>query len=326
MSKIALITGITGQDGSYLAELLLGKNYQVHGIVRSNFSKEDKLKTWRVKKIFNDIILHKESIENHDGITKLVEKIKPNEIYHLAAQAKDGHSFNNELYTLRINLNATQNMLLALKKINTKIKFLFAGSSEMFGNKKKNPINEKTSFDPKSAYGISKVGSHHLIKSYREAFKMHSSTGILFNHESPRKDIQFVGRKISFSVARIKKGLQKRLELGNLKSKRDWGHAKDYVNAMWLMTQQKKAEDFIIGSGVLHSVEEFADKAFSYVGLNYKNFIDLNKNLIRPSESLGRIADPEKAYKILKWKPKFSFDELVGDMVESDLKLVTDNL
>ena len=195
----------------------------------------------------------------------------------------------------------------------------------MFGNGKNVPINEKTLFDPKSAYGISKVTSHYLIKNYRETFKMHTSTGILFNHESPRKNIQFVGRKISHSVARIKKGLQKKLKLGNLKSQRDWGHAKDYVEAMWLMVQQKNAEDYIIGSGVLHTVEEFADKAFSHVDLNYKDFIELDENLIRTAESVNRIADSTKAQKMLKWRPKFSFDQLVADMVESDLELITNN-
>jgi len=326
MSKIALITGITGQDGSYLAELLLAKNYEVHGIVRPDFSKKDKLKNWRIKKIYEDIILHKESIENYKGLASLIKKIKPEEVYHLAAQANDGYSFDNEFYTFRINLNATHYMLSAVRKINDKIKFFFAGSSEMFGDVKSVPINEKTLFNPKSAYGISKVTSHYLIKNYRESFKMHASTGILFNHESPRKDVQFVGRKISHTVAKIKKGLQKRLELGTLKSQRDWGHAKDYVEAMWLMSQQKNAEDFIIGSGKLHTVEDFAEIAFKHVGLNYKDFIDLNKNFIRSVKPVSRIADPTKAKKILKWKPKFSFKELVVDMVESDLKLITNNL
>ena len=326
MSKIALITGITGQDGSYLADLLLAKNYEVHGIVRPDFLKEDKVKNWRIRKIIKDIILHKESIENYDGLTKLIKKVKPDEIYHLAAQAKDGHSFDNEIYTFKINLNATQNILSAVRKINDKTKFLFAGSSEMFGDNKDGYINEKTIFDPKSAYGISKVASHYIIKNYREVFNMHSSTSILFNHESPRKDVQFVGRKISYSVARIKKGLQKKLKLRNLKSKRDWGHAKDYVEAMWLMEQQKNADDFVIGSGVLHTVEEFAKKAFSHVGLNYKDFINLNKNLIRSIEAPNRVADSKRAEKILKWKPKFSFDDLVNDMVEADLELVTNDL
>ena len=326
MSKIALITGITGQDGSYLAELLLAKNYEVHGIVRPGFLKEDKLKNWRIKKIIKDIVLHKVSIENYEGLAELIKKVKPGEVYHLAAQAKDGYSFDNEFYTFRINLNATHYILSAVRKINNKTRFFFAGSSEMFGDGKNVPINEKTLFDPKSAYGISKVTSHYLIKNYRETFKMHASTGILFNHESPRKDIQFVGRKISHSVARIKKGLQKKLKLGNLKSQRDWGHAKDYVKAMWLMTQQKNAEDYIIGSGVLHTVEEFADKAFSHVGLNYKDYIDFDKNLVRSVESDNRVADPLKAQKILQWQAKFSFKDLVSDMVETDLELISNNL
>ena len=325
MSKIVLITGITGQDGSYLAELLLKKDYEVHGLVRADFSEKDNLKNWRIKKILKNITFHKMSIESYDDLFKLIKKIKPDEVYHLAAQAKDGYSFDNEFYTFRINLNATHYILSSVRKVNDKAKFFFAGSSEMFNDEENIPINEKTLFYPKSAYGIAKVASHYLIKNYRESFKMHATTGILFNHESPRKDIQFVGRKISSSVAKIKKGIQKRLELGNLKSQRDWGHAKDYVEAMWLMSQQKNAEDFIIGSGALHSVEEFANIAFSHVGLNYKDFIDLNKDLIRPVKSGCRIADSTKAKKILKWQPKFSFKDLVIDMVERDLELITNN-
>ena len=325
MSKIVLITGITGQDGSYLAELLLKKDYEVHGLVRADFSEKDNLKSWRIKKILKNITFHKMSIESYDDLFKSIKKIKPDEVYHLAAQAKDGYSFDNEFYTFRINLNATHYILSSVRKINDKTKFFFAGSSEMFNDEENVPINEKTLFNPKSAYGIAKVASHYLIKNYRENFKMHAATGILFNHESPRKDIQFVGRKISNSVAKIKKGMQKRLELGNLESQRDWGHAKDYVEAMWLMSQQKNAEDFIIGSGTLHSVEEFANIAFSHVGLNYKDFIDLNKDLIRPVKSGCRIADSTKAKKILKWQPKFSFKDLVIDMVERDLELITNN-
>ena len=191
----------------------------------------------------------------------------------------------------------------------------------MYGDGKNVPINEKTLFDPKSAYGISKVTSHYLIKNYREALKMHTSTGILFNHESPRKDIQFVGRKISYSVARIKKGLQKKLKLGNIEAERDWGHAKDYVEAMWLMLQQKSPDDFVIGTGKKYSVKDFAKKAFSYVGLNYKDHLVIDKNLIRPTEVDTLLADSSKAKKILKWQPKIPFDDLVINMVEHDLKL-----
>ena len=323
MSKIALITGITGQDGSYLAELLLSKNYKVHGIVRPDFDSKNKKNIWRIKNVLDSVTLHKESIENFEEILKIISSINPNEIYHLAAQAKDGHSFDNEFYTFRINLNATHYILSAARQINAKIKFFCAGSSETYGDLNFEPLNEKTVFNPKSAYGISKLSCYHLIQSYRQIYNMHASTGILFNHESPRKDVQFVGRKISYSVAKIKNGMQKDIVLGDLEAKRDWGHAKDYVEAMWLMTQQEKADDFVLGSGELHSVEEFVKKAFECVKLNYKDYLKIDQKFKRDRDSVARLADNSKAKKILKWKPKFNFDDMVQDMVNSDLEKVS---
>jgi GDPmannose 4,6-dehydratase len=320
MSKIALITGITGQDGSYLADLLISKNYEVHGLVRNDFDLNNDSKTWRIKKNLNNIAFHKESIENYDGILKILKNINPNEIYHLAAQAKDGHSFKDEFYTFRINLNATHYLLSASKEINKKLKFFCAGSSETYGDVNHKPLNEMSPFKPRSAYGISKLACYHLVQSYREIYNIHASTGIFFNHESPRKDINFVGRKISSSVAKIKNGMQKEIILGDINAKRDWGHAKDYVEAAWLMTQKKTADDFVLGSGELHSVEEFAKKAFEYVNLNYKDYLKIDKNLIRNRDSVARLADITKAKKILKWKPYFNFNNMVHDMVESDLK------
>ena len=325
MSKTALITGILGQDGSYLAELLLTKGYKVHGIIKKE-SSVDKKKFWRIKKILKDLILHEDSLNNTESFYSILEKAQPNEIYHLAAQSYDGHSFKNEFYTFKNNIDATHYILSAIKKFNNKIRFFFAGSSEMYGKITSFPQNEKTIFNPLSAYGISKVTAYYLVKSYRSNFNFLGSTGILFNHESPRRDLDFVTRKISYGVAQIKKGLQKKISLGNIKSSRDWGHAKDFVNAMWLMLQQDNPDDYIIGTGIKHSVEDFANKAFSHVGLNYRDYIDVDKNLIRSVESDNRVADPIKAKKILKWKPKFSFEELVGDMVESDLELITNNL
>jgi len=325
MSKIALITGILGQDGSYLAELLLEKGYKVHGIVRQENS-TNKKKIWRVEKILKDLNLHEDNLDNTDSFYKILEKVMPNEIYHLAAQSYDGHSFKNEFYTFKNNIDATHYMLAAIKRFNDKIKFFFAGSSEMYGNITSFPQNEKTVFNPISAYGISKVAAYHLVKSYRINFNFLGSSGILFNHESPRRDLDFVTRKISYGVAKIKKGLQKKISLGNIKSSRDWGHAKDFVNAMWLMLQQDIPDDYIIGTGLKHSVEDFANTAFSHVGLNYKDHVDVNEVLRRSVESDFRVADSSKAKKILKWKPKFSFEKLVGDMVESDLKLISSNL
>ena len=251
-----------------------------------------------------------------------MKKIKPDEVYHLAAQAHDGHSFNDEFYTFDVNLNFTHKILSIVKKINKNAKFFFAGSSEMYSKNISKKIDEKTDFNPKSAYGIAKVASHYLVKNYRETFNFNASTGILFNHESPRKDDQFVLRKISKSVAKIKLGLQKKIKLGNIKSKRDWGHAKDYVYAMWLINQEKKAADYIIGTGKLMSVEDFLKKAFKYVKLDYKKHLIVDKKLFRKKESQARLANPRKIQAKLKWKRKFNFNSLVVDMLEHDLRTI----
>ena len=325
MSKVALITGITGQDGSYLAELLLSKGYEVHGIVRRVALEDENHRLWRIRKILNDVTLHAGSLESYASLFNIVLKIKPEEVYHLAAQSYVGYSFEDEFSTLNININGTHYLLSAVKEFaDSKIKFYFAGSSEMFGKTKESPQNENTPFNPRSSYGISKVTGFYLTKNYREAYKLHASTGILFNHESPRRGFEFVTRKITHAVARIKKGLQKKLKLGNLKAKRDWGHAKDYVEAMWMILQQNNSDDFVIGTGKEHTVEDFANKAFSHVGLNYKDHVILDKKLIRPAEVDTLLANPNKAKKILKWKQKISFDDLVKNMVDHDLEHVSD--
>jgi GDPmannose 4,6-dehydratase len=320
MSKIALITGITGQDGSYLAELLLNKNYIVHGIVRNKIKKKNVKSFWRIKKIIKDLKLHNLDFNNLNQLNNLIKKINPSEIYHLAAQAYDGHSFNNEFYTFNINLNFTHKLLSSVRKTNPKAKFFFAGSSEMYDKETKNKIDEKTNFNPKSAYGIAKVASHYLVKNYRESFDFNASTGILFNHESPRKDERFVLRKIAKSVVRIKLGLQKIIILGDIRSKRDWGHAKDYAKAMWLINTQKKSSDYVIGTGRLNSVEDFVKKAFNHVGLNYKKYLKIDKKLFRKKDSKARLANPSKLTRKLKWKREYNFESLVVDMVESELK------
>tara|TARA_Y100000590_G_scaffold452394_1_gene595490 strand:- start:2429 stop:3412 length:984 start_codon:yes stop_codon:yes gene_type:complete len=322
MSKTALISGITGQDGSYLAELLLAKGYDVHGIVRRVALEDEVHRLWRIKHLLNDLTLHPASLESYPSLFNIFQKIKPDEVYHLAAQSYVAYSFEDEFSTFNSNINGTHYMLSAVKEFSNKTKFYFAGSSEMFGKVKESPQNENTIFYPRSSYGISKVTGYYLTKNYRDAYKLNASSGILFNHESPRRGFEFVSRKISYAAARIKKGLQKKLKLGNIKSKRDWGHAKDYVDAMWLMLQQKNPGDYVIGTGKEHSVEEFAKKAFAHVGLNYKDCIVIDKNLIRPAEVDTLLADYSKAKKILKWKPKISFDDLVVSMVEADLENV----
>jgi len=321
MKKIALITGITGQDGSYLAELLLSKGYQVHGIVRRVALEDETHRLWRIRKILKDINLHAGSLESYASLFNIILKIKPSEVYHLAAQSYVGYSFEDEFSTLNININGTHYLLSAVKEFaDSKIKFYFAGSSEMFGKVKSAPQNENTVFNPRSSYGISKVTGYYLTKNYREAYNLHASNGILFNHESPRRGFEFVTRKISHAAARIKRGSKEKLKLGNMKAKRDWGHAKDYVEAMWLMLQKENPGDYVVGTGEEHSVEEFAKKAFGHVGLNYKDHIAIDQKLMRPAEVDTLLADNSKALKDLKWKPKISFDELVSSMVEHDLE------
>ena len=325
MSKVALITGITGQDGSYLAELLLTKGYKVHGIVRRVALEDETHRLWRIRKILNDVTLHSASLESYASLYNIVHKIKPDELYHLAAQSYVTYSFEDEFSTLNTNINGTHHVLSAVKELSKNLKFYFAGSSEMFGKVKQIPQDENTPFHPRSSNAISKTAGYYLTRNYREAYNLHASSGILFNHESPRRGFEFVTRKISFAVARIKKGLQKKIKLGNIKSKRDWGPAQDYVFAMWKILQQNSPGDYVIGTGLEHSVEDFASKAFSHVGLNYKDHIIIDKNLMRPSEVDTLLANYSNAKKILNWEPKVSFDDLVTNMVESDIKFVTNN-
>ena len=317
--KKALITGITGQDGSYLSEFLLKKKYKVYGIVRRVALEDESHRLWRIKHLLNKLRLSSASLESYASIVKIIQKIKPDEIYHLGAQSYVAYSFEDEFSTLNTNINGTHYILSAIKDFSPKTKFYFAGSSEMFGKVQKKRQDEKTRFHPRSAYGISKVAGFELTKNYREAYKIFACTGILFNHESPRRGFEFVTRKITSSVAKIKLGKQKKLYLGNIFAKRDWGHAKDYVKAMWLMLQQKKPSDFVIGSGKMHSVKDFAKLAFSYVGLDYKKYVKFNKALLRPAEVDTLRANYSRAKKILKWKPTINFSQLVKEMVKSDL-------
>ena len=324
MKKVALITGITGQDGSYLSELLLSKGYEVHGIVRRVALEDETHRLWRIRKILKNLNLHAGSLESYASLFNIILKIKPTEVYHLAAQSYVDYSFQDEFSTLNININGTHYLLSSVKEFATsKVKFYFAGSSEMFGRVKEVPQKENTPFNPRSSYGISKVTGFYMVKNYREAYKLHASSGILFNHESPRRGFEFVTRKITHAVAKIKKGSKEKLKLGNIKAKRDWGHAKDYVEAMWLMMQQEIPSDYVIGTGKAYSVEQFAQKAFSHVGLNYKDHIVIDDKLKRPTEVDSLLADFSKAKKLLKWEPKVSFDNLIKDMVETDIELLT---
>src|SRR5437764_3497835 len=265
--KKALITGITGQDGSYLAELLLSKGYEVHGIVRRVALEDPEHRMWRLTGIVDRLHLHSASLESYPSIFKVVRNVDPDECYHLAAQSFVSYSFEDEFSTMNTNINGTHYMLSAVKEAAPKCRFYFAASSEMFGKVREVPQTELTPFHPRSAYGISKVAGFELTRNYREAYKLHASSGILYNHESPRRGFEFVTRKITSHVAKIKLGLAKELKLGNLDAYRDWGHAQEYVRAMWLMLQQDEPDDFVIATGKTHSVREFLEMAFGHVGL-----------------------------------------------------------
>ena len=322
MKKTALITGITGQDGSYLAEFLLKKNYEVHGLVRRVASEDKTHRLWRLRNILNKINLHAASLESYASIVKLITKIKPTEIYHLGAQSYIDYAFQDEFSTLNTNINGTHYVLAAIKDFSPNTKLYFAASSEMFGKVLEIPQNEKTPFYPRSTYGISKVAGYELTRNYRESYNLFCCSGILFNHESPRRGFEFVTRKITHAVARIKLGMQKDLKLGNIEAKRDWGHAKDYVVAMWLMLQQKKPQDYVVSTGKQYSVKQFAKLAFEIAGLDYKNYVKIDKKLNRPADVQTLLGDCKKAKNNLKWKQKFSFEDLVKDMVDHDMEVV----
>jgi len=320
--KNALITGITGQDGSYLAELLLDKGYEVHGIARRVAFEDPVHRLGRIKHILDRIVLHPASLESYASIFSVVEKVKPDECYHLAAQSFVGYSFEDSFSTINININGTLFILSALQERAPSCKFYFAASSEMFGKVKETPQNEDTRFNPRSPYGISKVAGFDFTRNYRESYGLFACNGILFNHESPRRGFEFVTRKITSAVARIKAGLETELRLGNLEAKRDWGFAGDYVKAMWLMLQQDAPDDYVIATGETHSVREFAQAAFDYVGLNWKNYVVVDECFYRPAEVHTLTGNYAKGKKKLKWQPTVRFEELVKMMVDFDLEQI----
>ncbi|HNX68465.1 MAG TPA: GDP-mannose 4,6-dehydratase [Candidatus Omnitrophota bacterium] len=320
MPKRALITGITGQDGSYLAEFLLSKGYEVHGIVRRVALEDPMHRTWRINGICPKLKLHSASLENYASIFNVIERIRPDECYHLAAQSFVSYSFEDEFSTLNTNISGTHTVLSALKERVPKCRFYFAGSSEMFGVAPQSPQNEATPLFPRSPYGISKLAGFHLTRNYREAYKMFACSGILFNHESPRRGFEFVTRKITDAVVRIKMGLQDELLIGNLEAKRDWGFAGDYVEAMWTMLQLDAPDDFVVATGETHTVREFLEIAFGHVGLDWQRHVRQDELFFRPAEIFELKGDYSKARKVLHWKPTVGFVDLVRMMVDSDIK------
>jgi GDPmannose 4,6-dehydratase len=318
--KKALITGVTGQDGSYLAEFLLEKDYEVHGIVRRVALEDPEHRLWRIRHILDRLILHPASMESYASIFNVIEKVKPDECYHLAAQSFVSYSFEDEFSTINTNINGTHFVLSAIKEKSPGCRFYFAASSEMFGKVRETPQKEETPFHPRSPYGISKVAGFELTRNYREGYGLFACNGILFNHESPRRGLEFVTRKICCAAARIKLGLARELKLGNLEAKRDWGYAPDYVRAMWLMLQEDKPDDYVIATGETHSVREFAQRAFGCVGLDYKDHVATDEKLYRPAEVNELRGDFSKARQKLHWNPAVSFGELVGMMVDADME------
>lgn len=317
--KRALITGITGQDGSYLAELLLRKGYEVHGTLRRVALEDPAQRLWRLRGIIDRIHLHPASVDSYASVYKLAELIRPDECYHLAAQSFVSYSFEDEFSTVTSNINGTHFVLSAIKERAPRCRFYFAASSEMFGNSRKSPQREDTPFHPRSPYGISKVAGYHLACNYREAYGLHCSSGMLFNHESERRGREFVTRKISLAVASIAAGRTRELRLGNLDARRDWGYAPEYVEAMWLMLQQDTPDDYVIATGQSHTVREFVQAAFAVCGLNWQDHVVMDQNLHRPAEVHELRGDARKARKVLGWKPRLSFAQLVQRMVESDV-------
>jgi GDPmannose 4,6-dehydratase len=320
--KRALITGIAGQDGSYLAELLLAKGYEVHGFVRRVNLEVPEQRLWRLTPFLDQIKLHSASLENYAGIHQAVSQVEPDECYHLAAQSFVSYSFDDEFSTLNININGTHYLLAALRALAPKCRFYFAGSSEMFGKAETVPQNESTRFHPRSIYGISKVAGFELTRNYRDSYGIFTSSGILFNHESSRRGYEFVTRKITSGVARIVAGKASSLKLGNLDARRDWGHAREYVEAMWRMLQTDAPGDFVIATGQTHSVRDFAKLAFSIVGLDYEKYLVIDSNLYRAGETVQLVGDATKARTVLGWEPKTRFEDLVREMVENDCRLL----
>jgi GDPmannose 4,6-dehydratase len=322
--KRALITGISGQDGSYLSELLLEKGYEVHGIVRRVAIEDPQHRLSRIHHILGRLHLHAASLESYPSLMKVVAAVQPDEIYHLAAQSYVSYSFEDEFSTFEVNVNGTHYLLSICRDVVPKAKFYFAGSSEMFGSAPA-PQNELTAFRPRSAYGISKVAGYHLTRNYREAYHLHASCGMLYNHESPRRGMEFVTRKISSVAAQIKLGQATEIRLGNPEAKRDWGHAREYVEAMWRMLQQDQPDDYVIATGATHSVREFLECAFGLLDLDPYKYLVLDERFLRPAEVDVLLGDTEKAQKHLGWSAQTTFTELVRDMVFSDLNVYSQN-
>jgi len=325
MKKVALITGITSQDGYYLSKLLLSKGYEVHGTIRPVSLEDPSRRLWRLDSIADRIILHTISLESFPSIFRLFNEVQPAECYHLAATSFVGYSLEDEFTTIATNINSTHYFLSALRHAVPQCKFYFAGSSEMFGKAPESPQSESTPFNPRSAYGISKVAGYQIMNYYREVYGLQTSCGFMFNHESPKRGYEFVTRKISFTAAQIKLGMAEKIHLGNVQAKRDWGFAGDYVEAMWLMLQKEEPSDYVIATGEVHTVAEFAEIAFNKLGLNFWQYLEVDEKLYRPSEDYILSGDCSKARREIQWEPKLHFDDLIKMMVDRDYYSLSGN-
>ena len=320
--KRALITGVNGQDGSYLAELLLAKGYEVHGMVRRDALEDPVHRLVNIAGARKDIRLHAGSLDNHQSIRKIVAAVRPDECYHLASSSFVSYSFEDESSIVANNFTATHALLSSFKELVPECRVYFAGSSEMFGDAKTSPQNEATPFNPRSVYGISKLAAFHLARNYRDHHRMFVSAGILYNHESPRRGHQFVTRKITSAVAKIKLGRAQTLSLGNIDARRDWGYAPDYVKAMYAMLQRSSPGDYVVATGVTHSVRDFVKAAFKVADLDPERHVSTDAEYFRPSESVLLCGDASLARRELGWAPSKSFEQIVEEMVRSDIELL----
>ncbi len=318
----ALITGITGQDGSYLAEMLLAKGWEVHGVVRREALEDPAHRLVNIIGIRDKIRLHAANIDNPLSLYKIVSDVRPNQCYHLAASSFVSYAFDDENTILSHNFSATHYLLSSLKELAPECRLYFAGSSEMFGAPDEFPQNEKSRFNPRSLYGISKLASYHLVANYRRQHGLFACTGILYNHESPRRGFEYVTRKITSAAAKIHLGLSDRLELGNMSARRDWGYAPEYVRAMVAMLERDAPDDYVIATGLLHSVEDVLRMAFAAVGKDYKQFVEVNAQYVRPEADVPLVGDAARAQKILGWKPERSLSSIIEEMVMADIQLL----
>lgn len=319
MSK-ALITGLNGQDGSYLAELLLSKGYEVHGIVRREAIEDATHRLRNIMHLMDDIKLHVGSVDNHLAVYKVINEVRPQECYHLAASSFVSYSFDDELSVLSNNFNSTHYLLASIKELVPACRFYFSGSSEMFGEADSTPQNESMRFNPRSIYGISKVAGHHLVSNYRRHHGIFACTGILYNHESPRRGYEFVTHKVTSAVSKIHLGLLDHLELGNIDARRDWGYAPEYVEAMWRMLKHDVPDDYVIASGTTHTVREFLGIAFGIVGLDYRDWVRVNTAYYRPDETIPLTGDSSKARRVLGWQAQKKLEDIVKEMVTADIR------